>query len=209
MIPLRFASSSPRDRRGSSSTRSATSPTARRARWVTRLRSAARAVSSHVTLVSGPTFPHAPKNVEFVSVTTAQEMADAVWSRFRRWIFASWRRRCAIFVRRTTARSKIKKGSFGGVLELEPTPDILAELGRRKKSQVLVGFAAETDDVEKSCTREADAQEARFHCRERCQRVRCRDKSRDILSGDGKIERLVRTAEDRGGDGDCRTSGAA
>ena len=46
------------------------------------------------------------------------------------------------------ATGKIKKSAFGGTLELEPTPDILAELGRRKKSQVLVGFAAETDDVE-------------------------------------------------------------
>ena len=49
---------------------------------------------------------------------------------------------------KTVARKKIKKGTFSGMLELEPTMDILAELGRRKKSQVLVGFAAETDNVE-------------------------------------------------------------
>jgi len=43
---------------------------------------------------------------------------------------------------------KLKKATFTGTLELEPTPDILAELGRRKKNQVLIGFAVETDDIE-------------------------------------------------------------
>jgi phosphopantothenoylcysteine decarboxylase/phosphopantothenate--cysteine ligase len=49
---------------------------------------------------------------------------------------------------KTMASDKIKKQAFGGVLELEPTMDILAELGRRKSGQVLVGFAVETRDLE-------------------------------------------------------------
>jgi phosphopantothenoylcysteine decarboxylase/phosphopantothenate--cysteine ligase len=110
---------------------------------------AALSVSPNVTLVSGPTLLASPKDVEFVSVTTAQEMAEAVWSRFGSADVCIMAAAVCDFRPKTAAGSKIKKGSFGGVLELEPTPDILAELGRRKKSQVLVGFAAETDDVEK------------------------------------------------------------
>ncbi|MGD0059781.1 MAG: phosphopantothenoylcysteine decarboxylase [Verrucomicrobiia bacterium] len=110
---------------------------------------AALAVSSNVTLVSGPTSLTAPPRVEFVSVTTAQEMAEAVWSRFGLVDICIMAAAVCDFRPKIAAGSKIKKGSFSGVLELEPTPDILAELGRRKKSQVLVGFAAETDDLEK------------------------------------------------------------
>ena len=47
-----------------------------------------------------------------------------------------------------TAAQKLKKHEFNGVLELEPTQDILAELGRRKTRQVLVGFAVETENLE-------------------------------------------------------------
>jgi phosphopantothenoylcysteine decarboxylase/phosphopantothenate--cysteine ligase len=109
---------------------------------------AARALSSQVVLVSGPTALMPPKGVEFVSVTTAQEMAEAVWSRFEAVDICIMAAAVCDFRPKKTAASKIKKASFSGVLELEATPDILAELGRRKKSQVLVGFAAETDDLE-------------------------------------------------------------
>ncbi len=113
------------------------------------LAEAARAISPIVTLVSGPTALMPPKGVEVVSVTTAQEMAEAVWSRFDKADICIMAAAVCDFRPKDASSSKIKKGTFGGVLELEPTPDILAELGRRKQSQVLVGFAAETDDVER------------------------------------------------------------
>ena len=109
---------------------------------------AARAISSRVTLVSGPTALQPPDVAEFVSVTTAQEMAEAVWSRFDAVDICIMAAAVCDFRPRKLATSKIKKSAFSGVLELEATPDILAELGRRKKSQVLIGFAAETDDIE-------------------------------------------------------------
>jgi phosphopantothenoylcysteine decarboxylase/phosphopantothenate--cysteine ligase len=111
---------------------------------------AARALSSQVVLVSGPTALTPPPGVEFISVTTAQEMAEAVWGRFEAVDVCIMAAAVCDFRPKKQATGKIKKGSFSGVLELEPTPDILAELGRRKKSQVLVGFAAETDDLESS-----------------------------------------------------------
>ena len=151
---------------------------------------AARAISSQVTLVSGPTALKPPQGVEFLSVTTAQEMAEAVWSRFDRVDICIMAAAVCDFRPRKLATSKIKKGAFGGILELEATPDILAELGRRKKSQVLIGFAAETDDIEN-------------HAREKLARKKLdfitandssafdAETSRVIFIGrEGKIERL-------------------
>jgi phosphopantothenoylcysteine decarboxylase / phosphopantothenate---cysteine ligase len=111
------------------------------------LAEAARAVSPHVVFVSGPTALTPPTGVEYAPVTTAQEMADAVLARFDSCDVVVMAAAVCDFRPKQTAGSKIKKGTFRGVLELEPTVDILAELGKRKQSQTLVGFAAETDDL--------------------------------------------------------------
>jgi phosphopantothenoylcysteine decarboxylase / phosphopantothenate---cysteine ligase len=112
------------------------------------LAEAARAVSPHVTLVSGPTGLTPPKGVEFVPVTAAQEMADAVLARFEQLDVVMMAAAVCDFRPKAPATQKIKKTKFSGTLELEPTIDILAELGKWKKSQMLVGFAAETENVE-------------------------------------------------------------
>ena len=111
---------------------------------------AAAAVSGEVTLVSGPTALTPPRGVAFVSVMTAQEMAEAVWGRFDAVDVCIMAAAVCDFRPKKMASIKIKKARLadGWQLDLEPTPDILAELGRRKKSQVLIGFAAETDDLE-------------------------------------------------------------
>jgi len=112
------------------------------------LAEAARAVASRVVLVSGPTALTPPRGVEFVPVTTAQEMADAVLARFEQSDVVIMAAAVCDFRPKAAAAQKIKRTGFGGVLELEPTFDILAELGKRKKSQTLIGFAAETENVE-------------------------------------------------------------
>jgi phosphopantothenoylcysteine decarboxylase/phosphopantothenate--cysteine ligase len=112
------------------------------------LAAAARDAGGSVTLVSGPTALQAPSGVEVVSVVSAQEMADAVLARFEAADVVIMAAAVCDFRPKTMATDKIKKGSFRGVLELEPTVDILAELGRRKTRQVLVGFAVETNDME-------------------------------------------------------------
>jgi phosphopantothenoylcysteine decarboxylase/phosphopantothenate--cysteine ligase len=109
---------------------------------------AARAVSRSVMLVSGPTWLEAPSGVDVVRVVTAQEMADAMFERFDAADVVIMAAAVCDFRPVTRASDKIKKQAFGGVLELEPTVDILAELGRRKVRQVLVGFAVETRDLE-------------------------------------------------------------
>jgi len=151
---------------------------------------AALAISSNVTLVSGPTCLTAPSGVEFVSVTTAQEMAEAVWSRFGLVDVCVMAAAVCDFRPKTAAGSKIKKGSFGGVLELEPTPDILAELGRRKKSQVLVGFAAETDHVEKHAREKLTRKDLDFIVANDASAFDAETNRVSIFSADGIVERL-------------------
>jgi phosphopantothenoylcysteine decarboxylase/phosphopantothenate--cysteine ligase len=151
---------------------------------------AALTVSPNVTLVSGPTCLTAPKGAELISVTTAQEMAEAVWSRFDSADICIMAAAVCDFRPKTLAGSKIKKDSFGDVLELEPTPDILAELGRRKKSQVLVGFAAETDDVESNAREKLTRKELDFIVANDASAFDAETNRVSILSADGVVERL-------------------
>nr|WP_027717220.1 bifunctional phosphopantothenoylcysteine decarboxylase/phosphopantothenate--cysteine ligase CoaBC [Desulfovirgula thermocuniculi] len=102
-----------------------------------------------VTLVSAPTALKPPKGVEFVSVETAREMYREVVSRFPLQDVVIKAAAVADYRPRVVAAQKIKKKEGTLILELEKNPDILFELGRQKlPHQVLVGFAAETADLE-------------------------------------------------------------
>ena len=152
---------------------------------------AARAVSAHVTLVSGPTALRPPKDIEFVSVTTAQEMAEAVWSRFESTDICIMAAAVCDFRPKKVATKKIKKHSFSGTLELEPTPDILAELGQRKKSQVLIGFAAETDDLEKNACEKLTRKKLDFIVANDSSAFDAETNRVMLISSEGKVERLA------------------
>ncbi len=112
------------------------------------LAEAARDRGARVILVSGPAAILPPYGVETVSVTTAQEMYDAVVSWFDRVDGVIGAAAVADYRAAQVATHKIKKGEGPLTLTLERNPDILAELGRRRSHQVLVGFAAETDALE-------------------------------------------------------------
>lgn len=111
------------------------------------LAEAARAFGE-VTLISGPVALKAPVGVELVRVVSAEEMAQAVWSRFDRADVVVMAAAVCDFRPRHRVGHKVKKDGAPMVMELEPTPDILAECGRRKTRQVLVGFAVETEALE-------------------------------------------------------------
>lgn len=151
---------------------------------------AARAVSAHVTLVSGPTALTPPKDVAFVSVTTAQEMAEAVWSRFDSVDICIMAAAVCDFRPKNVASNKIRKGSFSGVLELEPTPDILTELGRRKKSQVLIGFAAETEALEEHAREKLLRKKLDFIVANDSSAFDAETNRVALISSEGKAERL-------------------
>jgi phosphopantothenoylcysteine decarboxylase/phosphopantothenate--cysteine ligase len=108
---------------------------------------AARGRGAEVTLVAGPIAIAPPLGVRTVPVVTAAEMREAVLERFEDCDVVVMAAAVADFRPAAASARKIKKAGRGHlVLELEPTPDILAELGQRKGGRVLVGFAAETGD---------------------------------------------------------------
>ena len=151
---------------------------------------AARALSSRVMLISGPTVLTPPQGVEFISVTTAQEMAEAVWRRFEAVDVCIMAAAVCDFRPKNTAASKIKKGLFSGTLELEPTPDIVAELGRRKKSQVLIGFAAETDNLEGNAREKLERKGLDFIVANDANAFDAETNHVAFITREGKMERL-------------------
>src|ERR1017187_6689706 len=101
---------------------------------------------ARVLLVSGPTSIAPPGAAELTRVETAEEMLAAVLKLLPESTVVIKTAAVADFRPKAAAVQKIKrKGEM--TLELEPTADILAEIARRKTSQVIVGFAAETENV--------------------------------------------------------------
>jgi phosphopantothenoylcysteine decarboxylase/phosphopantothenate--cysteine ligase len=101
---------------------------------------------ARVLLVSGPTAIAAPGAAELTRVETAEEMLAAVLKLLPQSTVLIKTAAVADFRPKAAAPQKIKrKGET--TLELEPTADILAEVARRKTTQIVVGFAAETENV--------------------------------------------------------------
>jgi phosphopantothenoylcysteine decarboxylase/phosphopantothenate--cysteine ligase len=109
---------------------------------------AARARGADVVLVSGPVSLPDPDGVHVIRVETAQQMRDAVMAEVAGVDAVIKAAAVADFRPVERAERKIKKESGIPQLELEPTPDVLRELGEMGEHPVLVGFAAETNDLE-------------------------------------------------------------
>ncbi len=111
------------------------------------LAEAARLRGARVLLVSGPVNLAPPDDVEVIPVQTAAEMHHAVMARLEESSIVIKAAAVADYhVARVPAR-KVKKTATRLSLEFDPTPDILAEVGRRKRDQLLIGFAAETENL--------------------------------------------------------------
>ncbi|MGI6168333.1 MAG: bifunctional phosphopantothenoylcysteine decarboxylase/phosphopantothenate--cysteine ligase CoaBC [Christensenellales bacterium] len=109
---------------------------------------AARDRGAQVVLVSGPVELTPPRDVEFVPVVSTSQMRDAVLGHFEDCDIVIKAAAPADFMPAEVQDNKIKKGGKDYLsVQMVPTPDILQELGERKKGQILVGFAAETQDV--------------------------------------------------------------
>jgi phosphopantothenoylcysteine decarboxylase/phosphopantothenate--cysteine ligase len=110
----------------------------------------ARTMGADVTVIAGPTSETLPSGVRVISVETAREMYDAAVAEFSSADYVIAAAAVSDYRPSAVSSEKIKKeGSFSEIA-LESTDDILAELGRRKKHQVLVGFAAETESLEEN-----------------------------------------------------------
>lgn len=115
------------------------------------------AAGAEVTLISGPVNLTAPDRVTRVDVTSASEMRDAVLARAGE---------CNVFIATAAvvdyrpekpAEQKIKKDQDAMTLKLVRNPDILAEVAALKNPPFTVGFAAETNDVERYATAKLNA----------------------------------------------------
>jgi phosphopantothenoylcysteine decarboxylase/phosphopantothenate--cysteine ligase len=98
-------------------------------------------------LISGPTALVPPPVTEFVEVQRAAEMEEEVLKRFDGADIVVMAAAVSDFRFAEPVPQKIKKASMPESVRLARTQDILAGLGRRKKRQFLVGFAAETENV--------------------------------------------------------------
>ncbi len=111
--------------------------------------SAAKSRGLSVTLVSGPTLLKVPRGVNFVPVESAEDMRRAVLKFIKRSDCVIMTAAVADWRPKYSAKRKMKKGPARSI-ELVENPDILAEIGALKKKAIVVGFALETENLEKN-----------------------------------------------------------
>lgn len=114
---------------------------------------AAQRRGARVTLISGPSDLPVPGELNFVQVEKAKEMHSAVRSRFGKADVLIMAAAVSDFVPSVVSPEKTKKKEEEIYLKLKPGVDILKEMGKRKKKQILVGFSLETEDEIKNSKR--------------------------------------------------------
>ncbi len=102
---------------------------------------------ARVILISGPVNLTAPPNVETIPVRTALEMRNAVMDKLSKATIVIMSAAVADYHLSKVPHEKLKKTGSRLSLELDPTPDILAEIGPFKGDRLLIGFAAETQNL--------------------------------------------------------------
>ncbi len=114
------------------------------------LAEAARDRGAEVVLVSGPTGLNPPKGVQFVPIKTTLEMREVVLRKFPETDIVIKAAAVADYRPEEVSGQKIKKSQGNLVVKLKKNPDILGELGQLKKEQLLIGFAAETEELKEN-----------------------------------------------------------
>ena len=118
---------------------------------------AAASRGADVRLVLGPDTVTPPPGVKVARVLTAEEMRSAILAVLDDVDVVVMAAAVADFRPKAPAETKLKKEAGVPELHLEPTPDILRELGERKGDRILVGFAAETEDLEAAGRRKLES----------------------------------------------------
>ncbi|HYA63181.1 MAG TPA: bifunctional phosphopantothenoylcysteine decarboxylase/phosphopantothenate--cysteine ligase CoaBC [Candidatus Sulfotelmatobacter sp.] len=108
---------------------------------------AAAGRGAKVLLVSGPTALVTPEGVERIDVRSAEEMLRAVKMRFANCSMGIFAAAVADYHVAEVSNTKLKRSKEPLTLRLEPNPDILATVAREKGERLVVGFAAETENV--------------------------------------------------------------
>lgn len=108
---------------------------------------AARRRGAEVTLISGPNALSVPQKVKYVPVRSADQMREAVLNHLQNASILVMAAAVSDYRPKRTSPEKLKKSIVETILELELNPDILAEAGKKKDSRIIVGFAAETENL--------------------------------------------------------------
>lgn len=124
------------------------------------LAEAAAIRGARVILVSGPVHLTAPRGVDLVPVRSALEMRNAVMAHLEDATIVVKSAAVADYHVAKVPNHKIKKTAARMSLDLDPTPDILAEVGSKKGDRLLIGFAAETADMVAEAKRKMHAKRA-------------------------------------------------
>ena len=108
----------------------------------------ARRRGAEVILITGPTsIPLPRKDIQWIPVRTAEDMRKAVFDHLEGSSVVIKAAAVSDYRPKVVSQKKIKKGGFDITLPLERTKDILEELGKKKGNRILIGFAAETEDL--------------------------------------------------------------
>jgi len=108
----------------------------------------ARRRGAEVILITGPTsLPLPRKDIKFLPVRSAEEMRKAVFNSLEGSSVVIKAAAVSDYRPKVISEKKIKKGESDTTLALERTKDILEELGKKKGNRILIGFAAETEDL--------------------------------------------------------------
>ena len=118
---------------------------------------AALAAGHDVTLISGPVNLGPPPGAQFISILTSDEMCGAVHRHARGCDLLVMCAAVADYKPRKVSPTKIKKRNEHFALDLIPTRDILASLPHNDRQFLLVGFAAETNDIEENAVQKLRA----------------------------------------------------
>jgi phosphopantothenoylcysteine decarboxylase/phosphopantothenate--cysteine ligase len=113
-----------------------------------------------VILISGPTALESPANVERINVRSATEMLRAVEENLRACTIAIFAAAVADYRPIESAAQKIKKSGDEITLRLQTNPDILATIARKKGNRLVIGFAAETNNVAENARKKLQAKGA-------------------------------------------------
>jgi len=121
------------------------------------LASIAHALGGDVTLISAPTCLKPPYGVKLKNVVSALDMYETVLEDSKDADIIIMNSAVADFRPKTYSKSKLKKDKESSTINLEKNPDILLELGKRKKNnQILIGFAAESDNIRENALKKLE-----------------------------------------------------
>lgn len=123
---------------------------------------AAASLGAKVTLIAGPVTLQTPPLVKRIDIESAEQMYQAVKGQFPSTDLLIKTAAVADYKPKDQASQKIKKQQGDTSLEMERTPDILAEMGQLKSHQVIIGFAAETNDVENYAAQKRQKKKANY-----------------------------------------------